>query len=111
MLVQRKGGVELSGAARVLRNRIGGRTGGYAATRRDECARMRTTSLGALLGERCWGGGGRRRGEAALSQAVGSYTTTATATATATARSGTGTRWVAVSIAGTLRSLGVRCGE
>lgn len=50
MLVQRKGGVELSGAERALRNRIGGRTGGYAATRWDECARMRSTSLGALLG-------------------------------------------------------------
>ena len=42
-------------------------------------------------------------------QVVDSYTTTATATATA--RSRTGTRWLAVSIAGTLHSRGVRCGE
>ena len=50
MRVQREGGVELSGAERVLRNRIEGRTGGDAATRRDGWARLRPVSLGALLG-------------------------------------------------------------
>jgi hypothetical protein len=113
MRVQREEGViELSGAERVLRNRIEERIGGDAATRREEWVRMRPASMGALMGGVLLGGGARR---AALSRAVDSYATTATATATAaaaaTARSGTGTRWLAVSIAGTLRSLGVRCGE
>jgi hypothetical protein len=113
MRVQREEGViELSGAERVLRNRIEERIGGDAATRREEWeewARIRPASMGALMGGVLLGGARR----AALSRAVDSYATTATATTTAaaTARSGTGTRWLAVSIAGTLRSLGVRCGE
>jgi hypothetical protein len=110
MRVQREEGViELSGAERVLRNRIEERIGGDAATRRDDWGKVRPASMGALMGGALLGATRR----AAPSQAVDSYaaTVTATATATATARSGTGTRWLAVSIAGTLRSLGVRCGE
>ena len=109
MRVQREGGCRAvrGGTSVAQPNR-----GAYWGRRSDATGRMGEAEacfVGRAAGGSDAGGEGVRDEVKPHYQVVDSYTTTATATATA--RSRTGTRWLAVSIAGTLHSRGVRCGE